>query len=212
MTTMANGTNQRRLEQRLTEACDALWSQLVDPREAYVDDEGVWWNAISGEHSESETRSVPFATQRQLTEIRQLSRRLVATNEFAINGIENRTSYVVGVGHHYRASVRKGANAPGNLEMEVQHLLDQFMEENSWQSRQQEMVRRMDRDGELFLRFFVDHAGITRVRFVEPDQVYTPRELAQQPEASFGIHTQSNDVESVLTYFVDGEPVPAEEI
>ncbi len=34
------------LEQRLSEACDALWDQFVDPSEAYVDD-GVWWNVVS---------------------------------------------------------------------------------------------------------------------------------------------------------------------
>lgn len=212
MTTMANGNSQAQLEQRLTEACDALWSQLVDPSEAYVHDDGVWWNVVSSEQGSVPARSVPFGNTEQLAEIRQQSRRLVATNEFAINGIENRTSYVVGVGHHYRASARKGANAPTNLEMDVQNLLEEFMEENSWQSRQQEMMRRMDRDGELFLRFFVDSAGITRVRFVEPDQVVTPRELLQSPEASFGIHTEANDVESVLSYFVDGEVVPATEV
>ena len=48
------------------------------------------------------------------------------------------------------------------------------MHENHWQQRQQEIVRRVDRDGEAFLRFFVDRAGITRVRFIEPDQVATP--------------------------------------
>jgi len=200
------------LEQRLSEACDALWDQFVDPREAYLDDNGMWWNGVSVDGQPSNQVSVPFVSEEQLSEIRQQSRRLVATNEYAINGVENRISYIVGTGHNYRASVRKGAQAPSGLEMEVQLVLDEFMHLNRWQARQQEIVRRMDRDGEAFLRYFSSPDGITRVRFVEPDQVRTPKELANLPAASFGIRTEPDDVESVLGYFIDGEPVEADAI
>ncbi len=204
---MPTTTNSNHLEHRLTEACDALWDMFVDPREAYVDDDGTWWNTIHVEGQSEVSSSVPFATEQQLAEIRQQSRRLAATNEFAINGIENRTSYLVGSGHIYRASVRKGADASPELELEVQHILDEFQHVNRWQARQQEIVRRLDRDGEAFLRFFVDAQGMTRVRFIEPDQVQTPQELANHAAASFGIQTDVNDVESVMGYFVDGEMV-----
>jgi len=70
----------------------------------------------------------------------------------------------------------------------------------------------LDRDGEAFLRYFVDGRGITRIRFVEPDQIQTPKELANFPAASFGIQTEPDDVETVLGYFVDGEPVDADTI
>lgn len=198
--------------QRLSEACDALWAQFVDPAEAYVDDEGLWWNVVSTAGHGGRAQSVPFTNAQQHAEIRQQHRQLAATNEFAINGIENRISYLVGVGHHYRASIRKGADAPLELELDVQRVLDEFLQENAWHARQQEIVRRLDRDGEVFLRYFVDGRGITRVRFVEPDQVYTPQELANYPAASFGIQTESHDVESVLGYFVDGEAVDAQAI
>ncbi|MCG8449871.1 MAG: phage portal protein [Pirellulales bacterium] len=204
------GANQ--LEKRLNEACDALWDMFVDPREAYLDDDGLWWNSVSVENKSGHLASVPFANEQQLAQIRQLSRRLVATNEFAINGVENRISYLVGSGHVYRASARKGTDAPAALEVEVQAVLDEFLHLNRWQARQQEIVRRMDRDGEVFLRFFVDTEGVTRVRFVEPDQVQTPQELVNLPAASFGIQTESHDVESVLGYFIDGKPVDAGEI
>jgi hypothetical protein len=70
----------------------------------------------------------------------------------------------------------------------------------------------MDRDGEAFLRFFVEGDGMTRVRFVEPDQVTTPPARASDPAASFGIQTEPDDVETVLGYWVDGELVDAAEI
>lgn len=200
------------LQQRLSEACDALWDLFVDPCEAYVDDDGTWWNAVNSTGATAGTGSVPFATHEQLSDIRAQCRRLAATNEFAINGIENRTSYLVGSGHVYRASVRKGAQATAELELEVQAILDEFMHLNRWQQRQQEIVRRLDRDGEVFLRFFVDGQGVTRVRFVEPEQVQTPPELSNHAAASFGIQTEVHDVETVLGYFVDGEPVDADAI
>lgn len=200
------------LQRRLSEACDALWDQLVDPREAYLDSDRVWWDAVSVNGQPAGGLSVPFTSEQQLADIRKQSRHLAATNEYAINGIENRISYLVGTGHNYRASIRKGANASAEIEKEVQRVLDDFLEENSWQARQQEIVRRMDRDGEVFLRYFVDPDGQTSVRFVEPDQIQTPKELVNFPAASFGIRTEQNDVETVLGYFIDGEPMDASAI
>ncbi len=209
---MTNTIEPDRWETRLTEAFDALWDLFVDPREAYLDDAGTMWNTLSvGGHAGPRV-SVPFATEQDLTEIRNQVRHLVNTNEFAINGIENRVSYLVGTGHVYRVCVRKGVEAPAELEAEVQAVIDEFLQVNRWQARQQEIVRRLDRDGEVFLRLFVDAEGITRVRFVEPDQVATPRELRHVSEASFGIHTERHDVESVLGYYIDEEPVAADAI
>ena len=97
---MKNATiDTSRLESRLSEACDALWDMFVDPREAYLDDDGSWWKGLSVSGQQGDRVSVPFSTAEQLAEIRQQSRHLAATNEFAINGIENRISYLVGSGH-----------------------------------------------------------------------------------------------------------------
>ena len=201
-----------RWEERLHEACDALWDMFVDPRDAYLDDDGLWWNSVSVENQSDRLLSVPFTNEQQLTEIRQQNRQLVATNEFAINGIENRISYLIGMGHAYRATLRKGSNAPVSWERDVQDVIDEFIQRNRWQMRQQEIVRRMDRDGEAILRFFVDDEGRTLVRFVEPEQVSTPTEMANVPSVSFGIQTEPHDVESVLGYFIDGQPVDASSI
>jgi capsid protein len=200
------------LEQHIAEACDSLWDALVDPREAYLDDDGQWWNSLATGAVGAGRPDAPLLDERQLAEARLQCRRLAATNEFAINGHENRVSYLVGGGHQYRAVVRKGAAADAALVAEVQDVLDEFLVENRWQARQQEIVRRMDRDGEAFLRFFVGPGGATRVRFVEPEQVATPPELARTPWASFGIQTEPDDVETPVGYYVDGEPVPAEQI
>jgi hypothetical protein len=150
--------------------------------------------------------------EQQLGELRNQCRHLAATNEFAINGHENRISYIVGAGHNYHATICKGMNAPPELALGVQELLDQFDQESRWHLRQQEIVRRLDRDGEAFLRFFVDHEGMTRVRFIEPDQIVTPTARSHDPSASFGIQTDAEDVENVLGYYVEGELVDASQV
>ncbi|MCC6493095.1 MAG: phage portal protein [Pirellulales bacterium] len=201
------------LERRISEACDSLWDALVDPREAYLDDDGQWWNGVAAAAAVGGGRAgLACLTEEQLAAVRLECRRLAATNEFAINGIENRISYLVGPGHAYHAAIRKGAAADMPLLAEVQTVLEQFLEENAWHARQQEIVRRMDRDGEALLRFFASADGRTRVRFVEPEQVYTPPELSHRPSASFGVQTEEDDVETPLGYYIDGEPVDAGEI
>lgn len=196
-----------RLHQQLREAYFELSDRFVDPRELLHDDDGSRWLRL-GMGPETASRTA-FASAEEHQQIRQECRLLAATNEFAINGHENRISYVVGTGHAYRVSVKKGERAPANLAATAQDLLDDFIYENNWHQRQQEIVRRRDRDGEAFLRFFVAPGGLTRVRFVEPGLVLTPRERSGDPSASLGIQTERDDVETVLAYYIDGEVVPA---
>jgi hypothetical protein len=211
-TNVTNNGAHASLEHHLIEAFDSLWDDFVDPRDAYFDPDGGWWPAVGIASGRAKQPGEGPFTERTLGELRDQCRRLAATNEFAINGHENRISYIVGAGHSYRAAVCKGMEAPADVPMQVQKLLDEFLEENRWQARQQEVVRRIDRDGEAFLRFFADSSGLTRVRFIEPDQVVTPPGLAADPSASFGIQTDADDVESVLGYYVDGEFVDADEV
>jgi capsid protein len=200
------------LETRLLEAFDALWDDFVDPREAYADSVDGWWLPVGASSSGLPLGAGAPFNETMVADLRNQSRRLAATNEFAINGLENRVSYIVGPGHSYRATVCKGADASCDVALQVQHVIEQFVEENRWQLRQQEIVRRMDRDGEAFLRFFADRAGLTSVRFIEPEQITTPNSLASDVSASFGIQTEPDDVETVLAYYVDGEPVDAADV
>ncbi len=192
---------------RLQEAFDLLWGDFVDPREALTGDDGAWWDEVGA----GESASAPLAAER-LADVRQQCRRLLVTNEYAINGIENRISYIVGPGHTYQAVVRKHSGAPDRLADDVQRVVDEFLHTSDWHSRQQEIVRRVDRDGEAFLRLFATLDGATRVRFVEPDDVVTPDALRDNPAASHGIATDPLDVENVAGYYIDGHLVSASEI
>ena len=78
---------------------------FVDPTEPYWDT-GPGWTSIGGEsHSSLQTTFDEAA----LRDIRQQCRALALTNEFAINGHENRISYLVGSGH---TCADRGAPAP----------------------------------------------------------------------------------------------------
>ncbi len=94
----------------------------------------------------------------------------------------------------------------------VQAVIDEFVRLNHWHQRQQEIVRRKDRDGECFLRLFLAADGVTHVRFVEPAQVATPLDRLPDPSARFGIQTDPQDVETVLGYWIDGRLVDAAQI
>jgi capsid protein len=209
-----------RFHSRLTEAYTDLFNSFVDPREPYCDDGETWLPLSSGPNA-GPLYSLGPANESQLADIRRQCRQLALENEFAINGHENRISYIIGPGHTYKAVPTKsmGATAglpssasPTPLVSAVQQTLDDFLTTNRWHSRQQEIVRRRDRDGEAFLRFFTAPDGTLRVRFVEPDQIYTPPEQAGNPAARLGILTDEGDVETIRGYFIDGRLVDASEI
>lgn len=194
----------------LLESYQDVLDAYVDPADAYRDDAGGDdWTRLG-------TGSTPGAvalTEADLAKVRQECRILALTNEFAINGQENRISYVVGTGHQYGAAARErvDSEAAQPVVQAVQAAVDDFVRANRWQARQQEIVRRRDRDGEVFLRFF-DGGQRLVVRFIEPDQVYAPTTAATDPAASFGVQSDPDDVETVRGYWVDGQLLNADMI
>jgi capsid protein len=199
-----------RLESRLREAVADFWQSLVDTDDPLYDEQGVRWSVLGADGQPAP--GAGWQNESQLRQVRAECRMLAVSNEFAINGHENRVSYIVGPGHAYRAVPRAEHPGTESLAAEVQAVLDEFVRRNHWQRRQQEIVRRKDRDGECFLRLFPAPDGILRVRFVEPDQVQTPPDEAGNPAATLGILTDPDDVETVRAYYVDGRWTDAQEI
>ena len=201
-----------RLQRRLLEVFDELWDNFVDPADALYDVDGSRWTRLGGNGVPGSAAEAPYADAQQLGEIRAQCRCLALTNEFAINGHENRVSYIVGAGHIYRVAAKKNRTVSEQVVGDVQAVVEEFVRRNKWHKRQQEIVRRKDRDGECFLRLFVAADGTTRIRFVEPDQVATPPERAGDRAAALGVQTDPHDVETVLAYWIDGAAVDAGEI
>ena len=198
----------KRLEKSLMESFLEWDDSAIDPMEPYRDANGEYWRPIAA-FSASGRHDAIF-DEAYLSSLREQSRNLVLTNEFAINAIENRINYIIGVGHKYHAIPFE--ESEHDLAEQVQDCLDRFCEENQWSRRHQEMIRRLDRDGEAFVRFFSDTDGSTRIRFVEPTQVSCPKDYQQDGNHSFGIHADSHDVETIHGYWIDGEYVSSREI
>ena len=185
----------------------------VDPRDRNFDPiTGTWWNDVGT--SDVAKRATHITTEEELKIARDECRMLALWNEFAINGHENRVNYTVGTGHKYEVGTKKGKEVSDEQLEAAQQVIDDFVKENKWQQRQQEIIRRKDRDGECFLQFFAqEEDGMLLVRFVEPGMISTPMGRSGDACCTFGIETDPEDVETVLNYFIiDGGTVPAEKI
>ena len=142
--------------------------------------------------------------------IRSECRILALNNEFAINALENRINYVIGQGHRYQAVAKNIDDA--HIALKTQNIIDTFCDENDWPRRQREIMRRRDRDGEVFCRLFPNRYSVMQLRFVEPEQVVTPMRYCKEPNMSFGIQTEPNDTETVLGYWISNTWVDADTI
>jgi len=190
----------------------------ADPMEPFLGPDGQIWEPVgSGDGGGSLNlleSSTPYIDETGLTQIRRVCRHFAKENPFAINGHENRISYIIGTGHTYTVVDREEGSASKEQRQKVQSVLDDFKEANKWPSRQQETVLREDRDGEAFLRFFEGEEGVLLVRYVEPSAIATPKKYqrANLGHYSFGIETDPGDHETILAYFVNGESIDAGEI
>ena len=95
----------------------------------------------------------------------------------------------------------------------VQEWWKEFEKENRFLRRQDEIIRRTFRDGECFIRYFVDKStGKTKIRFLEPAGISDPKN-----KHSFGIETDPDDIETPLRYYRSREGklievIPAEDV
>lgn len=207
-------TKRQQLDLKMLEASSALYDNLIDPREPFLDDPEFWFPLGSGEQvpqnidSRKRGEVLPvYLTEYGLKLLRDKSRHQCHYNEFAINAVENRVSYIVGKGMKTTA-VRKNGK-PGQpaskdpLAGQVQAVIDEFQSRERWGERQQEIVRRGDRDGEAILRFFHVGQGRAAVRYVEPEHLKDPN---NRPQSRFGVETSEEDVEDIRGYWIIENP------
>ena len=186
------------LETRLSEALSDLCGHYVDAREPYCDDDEAWLSLSD------ETGARFVSTQEELDSVRRSCRLLSLYNEFAVNAHENRINFLVGSGHKYTAVPRKGRRPSQELLDQTDEFLYDFAEANHWHARQQEIVHRMDRDGEVFIRLFPDSDGMTRIRFIDPELIHSPNgQTNHRPGERFGIEFDPQDAETVCGYWID---------
>lgn len=180
------------------------------------EDDGFWlpmgtqsvpWNYSS--RKKGELVQV-YLSEHGLRNIRDLCRRTASANEFCIAGGDNRVAYVVGDGMKFRMVPRKDIperykRLAEKLAIRTQAVVDDFVQANDWDNKQQELVKTCDDDGEAFLRFFPQLDGVTLIRDVEPEHVKTPNGKEDQNEG-FGIITHPDDIMTRLGYWIWDDP------
>ena len=154
-----------------------------------------------------------YINEIELRQIRARSRVFAQTNPYAIGAARNRMAYTVGSGHTYNvlprsvSSESSARSADEAMLDDCRKVLEDFRKRNKWSKRQKETVRRLDRDGERFLRLFVDEeAGQLTVRFVEPLEIQNPPERTSADGVYFGIQFakigEAVDIETPVSYFL----------
>lgn len=163
-----------------------------------------------------------FQSEQELALLRAPARILCSTNSYAIGLLEGLTSYVVGPGYTYRAAKVKESDAPDDLQVAAQRVVDEFIERSEWYGGEQpgleeELFWRSCEDGEFLLVHYVIDNGLTEVRTAEPEQLTAPP--GGGTEWSFGIRTDPGDVQRPLGYWLyfgdspaDGEEFSPEEV
>ena len=94
-----------------------------------------------------------------------------------------------------------------------------FKKDNHLSRKEKEACTRLFRDGEFFLRKFVDPTnGDTTIRFIRPSSIANPSDVNLPSHVTHGIETNPDDIEDIRYYYqVDSEgklkrKIPAEEI
>jgi len=133
----------------------------------------------------------------------------------ALDGI---CSYVVNTGHKPKAAEKPGRNAPASLVAACQEVIDEFEKHNEFGTKQQELFVKTQRDGDCFVRGFVQNDGMMVARVVGGEYVVEPVDLDLETQ-SYGIETDEEDTQTVEGYHVaydgnnaDAEYVPGDEM
>ncbi len=190
----------------------------IDPREATLGPDGEVWTRL-----DSDTRGAGnkngAANIVGLNEARRQSRLLNWMNTFAIGAMKNIVNFTVGSGLTFRIAPKKNQEVDDGLITlidDAQEQVDRFLKANHWKKRSMELVKRKHRDGDWFLRKFLD-GPVALVRSIEPEDVVPPTDSGGNElddQNSFGIRTAKDDVETIEGYWIKGESemVPAEEV
>lgn len=102
----------------------------------------------------------------------------------------------------------------------VKEIWTEFRRINKLNQREKEIGVRVFRDGEIFIRKFIDeNDGTIKIRFIRATSIANPKDKQDfSSNVTFGIETDPDDIETPLFYYVvnsDGnlvEKIPAEEI
>lgn len=135
---------------------------------------------------------------------RDIGRALAQANGYAIGVHCARQDYLVGSGIGWHMVAKDQEAEDEGLTEDANDAIEAFKKANNWLCRELELVLRGDRDGEAFLRLFMNADGPIQVRWVEPEHVRPPTN--DPARAPFGVEFDGRDAEKVRRYFVLEDP------
>lgn len=139
---------------------------------------------------------------------RNLGRRLAASNPYAINGHNNLQNFIAGTGFAYKIVDPSQRKTFAKAIADAVDYWDEFHETENWDEKEREIILRSDRDGEAFVRLFMDFGGIATTRFIDPESVNS-----SDPSIENGIITAPGDKQKFLGIMVnDKDVIPADEL
>lgn len=144
---------------------------------------------------------------------RQLGRKLAFTNPYAINGHQNIQNFVAGTGFAYKIQDKKQRSTFDKAIAAAEDYWEEFHETEKWDEVEHEIILRSDREGEAFVRTFMEADGMATTRFLEPEEIDS-----SDPAFEYGMVTRAGDKQKILAYvYKQGGSgpetiIPAEEI
>jgi hypothetical protein len=118
--------------------------------------------------------------------------KLYHENLFARSIVRNLAKFVLGKGPTI---------IPDDANPEVKKTWQEFRKLNKMNQREKEIVSRTFRDGEVFLRKFVDETdGTVKIRFIRASLISDPSG-GMDDGKSFGIETDPDDIETPVVYY-----------
>lgn len=185
--------------QRIAESFEWYMDRWVNPAERF---EGWMDLSPSGYLPGSEF------TPASLDQWRAIGRRLAFSNPFAINGHSNIQHFVAGTGFTYKIVDPRERSTFERAIAQADDLWAEFHEAEKWDEVEKEVILRSDRDGEAFVRVFLDYGLVPTTRFIDPMEV-----RSSNPDIQYGIITRPGDRQKVLGLVLnDKEPVSIEEV
>ena len=198
--------------------------ELVNPWAQFYDGLKLMFPLFPARFDYRYSQNYIYLTSGQLDLFRAYARYLYETNPYAQGGLNCLADYVIAQGFDYNCVTRRGRTPNKPLEQRCNLFLEDFLNKNEWWKYEREFFIRPKRDGDAFLRFFMQEDGIPQVRAVEPEQVRWPGNDAgpdkdHEMDWSFGILTTREDKVTHLAYRLwysadnpEGETVPADEM
>ena len=173
---------------------------LIETYTSNTDPDESSWNLLAEQKE--------YYTEMELQGIREQAKKLFYTNGLARGMLRIINNYVVG---------KSCFVTPVDLDEKVVGYWNNFSIQNKLDFKIKEILERILRDGEMFLRFFKPEntSNPHLIRFIDPKEI---KDLTGK--WSYGIETDPDDVETVISYHrsysINGvqktEIIPADEI